>query len=50
MLSLTQARAIKGEVEGNEYTPYQVRIEFDGGVTGVTCTCAYAWEDGASMW
>ncbi len=29
-------RAIKGEVEGNEYTPYQVRIEYDaGGVTGV---------------
>ena len=45
VLSLTRrGRAIKGEVEGNEYTPYQVRIEFDaGGVTGVTCTCAYAW-------
>ncbi len=45
VLSLTRrGRAIKGEVEGNEYTPYQVRIEFDaGGVTGVSCTCAYAW-------
>ena len=45
VLSLTRrGRAIKAEVEGNEYIPYQVRIEFDaGGVTGVTCTCAYAW-------
>lgn len=45
VLSLTRrGRAIKGEVEGNEYTPYQVRIEYDaGGVTGVSCTCAYAW-------
>ncbi len=45
VLSLTRrGRAIKGEVEGNEYTPYQVRIEFDaGGVTGVSCTCAYSW-------
>lgn len=45
VLSLTRrGRAVKAEVEGNEYTPYQVRIDFDaGGVTDVNCTCAYAW-------
>lgn len=33
---------LEGAVEGSEYTPYRVRVNFDaGGITSATCSCPY---------
>jgi len=35
---------LHAQVEGSEYNPYQVRIEFSGNaVASATCTCPYDW-------
>ena len=36
---------LSAEVEGSEYDPYRVQVEFDAvGITAVSCTCPYAFE------
>ena len=36
---------LHAEVEGSEYDPYRVQVEFGAvGVTGANCTCPYAFE------
>lgn len=44
--SLTQrGSCLMGAVEGSEYEPYRVSIQFDaGGLTSATCTCPYNFE------
>jgi uncharacterized Zn finger protein len=35
---------LQGEVEGSQYTPYQVRVTFDaGGITAASCSCPYTF-------
>jgi uncharacterized Zn finger protein len=35
---------IHGRVEGSQYTPYRVAVNFDGGgITSASCSCPYDW-------
>jgi uncharacterized Zn finger protein len=45
VISLVQREdELQAQVEGSQYTPYQVRITFDaGGITGAICSCPYDW-------
>ena len=45
MISLVQrGDALQAKVEGGQYQPYRVRVDFDkGGIIGVSCTCPYDW-------
>jgi len=45
VVSLVQrGDALQAEVEGSQYQPYRVRVDFDkGGITGASCTCPYDW-------
>ena len=45
MISLVQrGDALQAKVEGSEYQPYRVRVDFDkGGIISVFCTCPYDW-------
>ena len=45
VISLVQrGDALQAKVEGGQYQPYRVRVDFDkGGIIGVSCTCPYDW-------
>jgi uncharacterized Zn finger protein len=37
-----RGKLLEGAVEGSEYEPYRVRVNFDaGGITSATCSCPY---------
>ncbi len=41
---ILRGEVLHAQVEGSEYDPYQVRIEFSGGeIASATCTCPYDW-------
>lgn len=42
---IQRGNTLIGKVEGSEYEPYRVSIQFDqGGLTGATCSCLYSFE------
>jgi uncharacterized Zn finger protein len=45
VISLVQrGDALQAKVEGGQYQPYRVRVDFDkGGIIGASCTCPYDW-------
>jgi len=45
VISLVQrGDVLQAKVEGGQYQPYRVRVDFDkGGIIGASCTCPYNW-------